>query len=121
MYSDQQCKWDSCNTQYKTAKTFLLIPVTRADIAKITKKRFGPNKAHGHDLISLMIPNIYGDSERPFKSCVESRMFPSEWEKIKCSSGAQKHRLAIFKRLSPCSITPYIWTTDVPKNLWGNF
>ena len=36
----------------KTTQTLLSIPVTRADIAKITKN-LDPNKSHGHDMISI--------------------------------------------------------------------
>ena len=66
----------------KTTQTLSSIPVTRADIAKITNN-FDPNKAPGHDMISIRMLKLCSDSVLPpleiiFKSCLESGTFPSE-------------------------------------------
>ena len=69
----------------KTIKTLSSIPITRADIAKIIKS-LDPDKAHGHDMISIWMLKLCGDSTLPplefnFKSCLESGTFPSVWKK----------------------------------------
>ena len=58
----------------KTTKTLSSILVTRADIVKIIKN-LDPNKAHGHDIISIQMIKLCGDSVLPpldliFKSCL---------------------------------------------------
>ena len=55
------------------------------DIAKIIQN-LDPNKAHGHDNISICMLKIYGSSiykplEMIFKQCIEIIFFPSEWKK----------------------------------------
>ena len=49
-------------------------------------KNFDPNKAHGHDMISIRILKLWRDPvlpslERIFKSCLKSDTFSSEWKK----------------------------------------
>ena len=66
----------------KATKT---IPVTGADITKIIKN-LNQNKAHGHDMVSIRVVKLCGNSVLPplepiFKSCLERGTFPSEWEK----------------------------------------
>ena len=68
----------------KSTKTLSSIPVTRADIDKVIKS-LDPKKAHGHDMISIRVLKLCGDSVLPsleliFKSCLESQY----------SSGAKK-------------------------------
>ena len=55
------------------------------DIAKIIQN-LDPNKAHGHDNISIRMLKICGSSiykplEMIFKQCIETGLFPSEWKK----------------------------------------
>ena len=73
------------------------------------------------------MPNLYGDSVLPpsellFKSCLESRMFPSEWKKTHVVLVHKNFGKHFFKHLSAHSITLYllknISTTDVPQNLF---
>ena len=69
----------------KTTKTLSSISVTRANFIKIIKK-FDPNKAHRHDIISGQMLKLCVDSVLPLlelisKSCLESGTFPSEWRK----------------------------------------
>ena len=45
-----------------------------------------PNKAHGHDMISIRMLKICGYSiykplQLIFRSCIENEKFPSEWKK----------------------------------------
>ena len=45
----------------KTTKTLSSIPINRPDIAKVIKG-LDPNKPHGHDMISIRMLNLCGDS-----------------------------------------------------------
>ena len=59
----------------KTTRTLSSIPVTRADIAKIIEN-LDPNKAHGHDMISIRLLKLCCESALPplelnFKSCLK--------------------------------------------------
>ena len=61
------------------------ISFTTDDIAKFTKN-LDPNKAHGHDMISILMLKIFGEPilkplELIFKSCIESGKLPIEWKK----------------------------------------
>ena len=53
---------------------------------KIIINKLDPNKAHGHDMISIRMIKLYGDSiskplEMIFKSCLNQGIFPSERKK----------------------------------------
>ena len=55
------------------------------DIVKIIQK-LDPNKAHGHDMISICMLKICGNSiykpfQLIFRSCIENGKFPCEWKK----------------------------------------
>ena len=45
---------------YKNNQALSSIPVTRADIAKIIQN-LDPNKAHGHDMISILMLKPWSD------------------------------------------------------------
>ena len=54
-------------------------------IAKVIQN-LDPNKAHGHDNISIHMfkvcgPSIYKPLEIIFNQCLETGVFPSEWKK----------------------------------------
>ena len=64
----------------KATITASSIPATRANIAKVIKN-LHQNKAHMHDLISIQMLKLCGDSVLPplkliLKSCLESGIFP---------------------------------------------
>ena len=66
----------------RTNNCLSMISFTKYDIAKITKN-LDPNKAHGHDMISIRMLKTCGEStpkplEPIFKSCIESGKFPIE-------------------------------------------
>ena len=55
------------------------------DVARIIRD-LDPDKAHGHDMISIHIVKICGESilkplEINFKSCIENDQFPNQWKK----------------------------------------
>ena len=58
---------------------------SKEDIYKIIKN-LDPNKAHGHDMISIRMIKLCGISickplEIIFQNCLRSGKFPSEWKK----------------------------------------
>ena len=69
----------------KTNNCLSAVHFTKDNTAKIIKNR-DPNKAHGHDMISICMLKICGESilkplELIFKSCIESGKFPIKWKK----------------------------------------
>ena len=61
------------------------VSFSQNDIAKIIQN-LDPNKAHGHDNISIRVLKICGFSicktlEMIFNQCIETGVFPSEWKK----------------------------------------
>ena len=69
----------------KTHELLSTIHFTSDDILKIIKN-LDPNKAHGHDMISIRMikicdASIYKPIEIIFRSCLENGKFPTEWEK----------------------------------------
>ena len=70
---------------YLTDNRLSSVSFSQDDIAKIIQN-LDPNKAHGHDNISIRMLKICGSSiykplEMIFKQCIETSVFPSEWKK----------------------------------------
>ena len=68
----------------RTIKSLNTINFTENDNLSVIKK-LDPNKEHGHDQISISMLQICGKVIcKPlylvFSSCIESGMFPTEWE-----------------------------------------
>ena len=73
------------NSFKRTNNLLSTILFTKDDFAKTTKN-LNPNKAHGYDVISILMLKICGDSiwnvlELIQKSCIESGKFPTKWKK----------------------------------------
>ena len=54
-------------------------------------KKLDPNKAHGHDMMSIRMLKLSGDSvwkllEIIFKNCLKEGIFPDEWKKANRST-----------------------------------
>ena len=69
----------------KTCKSLSSVEFSTYDILKIIRNLY-PNKAHGHDMISIRMLKICDESIcKPlgiiFRSCLENGKFPSEWKK----------------------------------------
>ena len=69
----------------KTSESLTTTDFSNNDILKIIRN-LDPNKAHGHDMISIRVVKICDDSickplKLVFQSCLESGTFPSEWKK----------------------------------------
>ena len=74
----------------KNHESLSTIRFTSDDVLNIIKN-LNPNKAHGHDMISIRMVKLCDTSlckrlELTFKSCLESGKCPLEWEKSKCHS-----------------------------------
>ena len=70
---------------YLTYNRLSSVRFSQDNIAKIIQN-LDPNKAHGHDNISIRKLKICGSSiykplEMIFKQCIETGFFPSEWKK----------------------------------------
>ena len=68
----------------KTDKSISTVTCT-SDIATLIQN-LDPNKAHGHDTLSIRMLKLYGKSvckplELIFQSCIKQGEFPTEWEK----------------------------------------
>ena len=67
-----------------TNKSVSLFQFAANDIKSIINK-LDPNKAHGHDMISIRVIKLFGDSiykplEMNFKSSLNQGIFPVEWK-----------------------------------------
>ena len=61
------------------------IDISIEQVSNIIKK-LDPNKAHGHDKISIRMLKLCGDSINSplatiFKNCLNERIFPNDWKK----------------------------------------
>ena len=70
---------------YKTNKRISSINFSSSGLSKIIKK-LNPNKAHGHDNISIRVIQISGDSiicllKLIFETAIRSSCFPQSWKK----------------------------------------
>ena len=80
------------------------------DIAKIIQN-LDPNKAHGHDNISIRMLKICGSSiykplEMIFKQCIETGVFPSEWKKASIVPIHKKGDKQTLENYGPVSLLP---------------
>ena len=71
--------------KYLTDNRLSLASFSHDKIAKVIQN-LDPNKAHGHDNISIRMvkvcgPSIYKPLEIIFNQCLETGVFPSEWKK----------------------------------------
>ena len=74
-------------------------------------KNLDPNKAHGHDMISIRMLKTCGESilkplELIFKSCIESGKFPTEWKKANVVLVHKKNDKQLKENYRPISLLP---------------
>ena len=99
----------------KRDQSFSTVTFTSDDIATLIQN-LDPNKAHGHDMLSIRILKLCGKSickplDLIFQSCIKHGEFPTEWKKanvVPVHKKSDKH----FKKLSTC-----LFTSDLRKNL----
>ena len=74
------------NLPYKKNERLSSVKITNDDILKIFAK-LDPNKAHGHDKISIRMTKICSTSIcKPlrliFNHCIDNGIYPCEWKKV---------------------------------------
>ena len=95
---------------YKTENCLLTVNFSIHDIAKILQN-LDPNKAHGHDKISIRMLQLCGNSickplELIFQQAMESGSFPSEWKKGNVVPIHKKDDKQCLKNYRPISLLP---------------
>ena len=95
---------------YKTDTRLTNIIFSSEDLSKIIK-RLNPNKAHGHDQISIKMIQICGDSiilplGIIFHSAIKSSHFPDSWKKVNTTPVYKKDNENIMKNYRPISLLP---------------
>ena len=95
---------------YKTDYRLLTVNFSIDDIAKILQN-LDPNKAHGHDKISIHMPQSCGNSickplELIFKQSMESGSFLSEWKKRNVVPIHKKYDKQCLSNYCPVSLLP---------------
>ena len=95
---------------YLTDNRLSSVRFSQDDIAKIIQN-LDPNKAHGHDNISIRMLKICGSSiykplEMIFKQCIETGFFPSEWKKANIVPIHKKGDKQTIENYRPVSLLP---------------
>ena len=90
----------------KTHKSLSTIHFTSVDILKIIKN-LDPNKALGHDMISIWIIKICdGSIGKPLGSSLENGKFPTKWRKANVVPAHKKGNKQNLKNYRPISLLP---------------
>ena len=94
----------------RTEKVISSIDFGSDGIAKIIQK-LDPNKAHGHDMISIRMLKICSNSiyiplQLIFRSCIEDGKSPSEWEKANVVPVHKKGNKQTLENYCPVSLLP---------------
>ena len=95
---------------YLTDNRLSSVRFSQDGIAKIIQN-LDPNKAHGHDNISIRMLKICGSSiykplEIIFKQCIETGIFPSEWKKANVVPIHKKGDKQTLENYRPVSLLP---------------
>ena len=86
------------------------IEFTNDDIIRILRK-LDPNKAHGHDMISIRMLKMSGDAIieplfKIFKNCLKCGIFPDDWKKENIVPIFKKGDKQNIKNYRPVSLLP---------------
>ena len=92
-----------------TNKSLDTVNFTADDISKINS--LGPDKAHCHDMLSIRMIKLYGDSIwKPlsiiFNDCLKEGKFPSDWKKAHVVLVHKKGDKQCLKNYRPISLLP---------------
>ena len=98
------------NLPQLTSKCLDSIHFSSSDIAKIIS-RLDPNKAHGHDMLSIRMIKLCGNSIcKPlsinFKDCLSEGKFPHEWKKANVVHVHKKGNKQSLENYRPISLLP---------------
>ena len=98
------------NVQYLTEKRLSSFDFSEDDIMKVIQK-LDPNKAHGHDNISIRMIKICGKSickplRKIFEECLRTGTFPLEWKRGNVAPIFKKGDKQIYKNYQPVSLLP---------------
>ena len=93
-----------------TSKCLDSIHFSSSDIVKIIS-RLNPNKAHGHDMLSIRMIKLSGNSIcKPlsifFKDCLSEGKFPHEWKKANVVPVHKKGNKQSLENYRPISLLP---------------
>ena len=93
-----------------TSKCLDSIHFSNSDIAKIIN-RLDPNKAHGHDMLSIQMIKLFGNSTCKalsiiFKDCLSEGKFPHEWKKANVVPVHKKENKQSLENYRPISLLP---------------
>ena len=111
-----QCSLINNNSQlpptlsYKTNERLTSVKITDDDIIKIIAK-LDPNKAHGHDKISICMIKICSVSIcKPlrliFNQCIDNGIYPCKWEKANVVPIHKKGDKQTLRNYFPVSLLP---------------
>ena len=115
-YFSQQCTTvdnDSSippNITFATEQKLSTLEICADDIVKIIKS-LDPNKAHGHDEISIRMIKLCATSiAKPlsilFRNCFENQYFPKEWKKVNIVPVHKRNDKQLIKNYRPVSLLP---------------
>ena len=95
---------------YKTNKRISSINFSSSDLSKIIKE-LNPNKAHGHDNISIRMIQICGESiifplKLILETAIRSSCFPQSWKKGNIIPVHKKDSKNLVKNYWPISLLP---------------
>ena len=98
------------NLPQLTSKYLDSIHFSSSDIAKIIS-RLDPNKAHGHDMLSIQMIKLCGNSVcKPlsiiFKDCLSEGKFPHQWKKANVIPVHKKGNKQSLENYRPISLLP---------------
>ena len=93
-----------------TNKSLDTVNFTTDDISKIINN-LDPNKAHGHDMLSIRMIKLCGNSiSKPlsitFNDCLKEGKFPSDWKKAHVVPVHKKGDKQCLKNYRPISLLP---------------
>ena len=97
----------------RTDKFISSISFSSNDIARIIQG-LDPNKAHGHDMISIRMLKISKPLEIIFKPCIEKGQFANEWKKANVVPVHKKGDKQVLRNYRPVFFTSNMW-----KNIWA--
>ena len=113
---------------FLTDKRLSTVKFVNAGILKIIQN-LNPNKAHGHDKISIRMLKICGNSlcrplELIFNNCLVNGIFPSAWKKgniVPVHQKNDKQRLSNYRPISLLPISSKIFERLIFNEMFGFF